>query len=136
MERIDKIIAQQGKYSRSEAKKLILQKRVLVNGEIVPRPEFKINENDILQIDGNEINLKKEVYIILNKPKGYVSATEDRRFPTVLELIPADIYVKDLFPAGRLDKDTTGMMIITNDGKLAHNILSPKNIFINHMMLH
>lgn len=59
MERIDKIIAQQGKYSRSEAKKLILQKRVLVNGEIVPRPEFKINENDILQIDGNEINLKK-----------------------------------------------------------------------------
>lgn len=126
MERIDKIIARQGKYSRSEVKKLILQKRVLVNGEIISRPEIKINEEDIIQIDGDTINKQKEVYIILNKPKGYVSATEDKRFPTVLELVPENLFVKNLFPAGRLDKDTTGLMIITNDGNLAHNILSPK----------
>lgn len=126
MERIDKVIASQGKYSRSEAKKLILQKRVLVNGEVISKPEAKINEEDIIQMDGIEINIRKETYIILNKPKGYVSATEDKRFPTVLELVPENLFVKELFPAGRLDKDTTGLMIITNDGKLAHNILSPK----------
>lgn len=126
MERIDKIIASQGKYSRSEVKKLISQKRVLVNGELIFKSEIKVSEDALIQIDGKEISVKKNIYLILNKPKGYVSATEDRKDKTVLELVPEHLYRKDLFPAGRLDKDTTGLMIITDDGNLAHNILAPK----------
>ena len=126
MERIDKIIASQGQFSRSEVKKLIMQKRVLVDGKHVLKSEIKVNENSIIEVDGTQIIFKKNLYLILNKPRGYVSATEDRKDRTVLELVPDHLYRKDLFPAGRLDKDTTGLMIITDDGNLSHNILSPK----------
>lgn len=127
MERIDKIIATQSNYSRKEVKKLIQQKRVQVNGILVYKSDIKIDEiNDIIKLDGNELNIKKYVYLILNKPKGYVSATKDKEIPTVLELVPTEYSHRNLFPAGRLDKDTTGMMIITDDGEFAHNILAPK----------
>jgi len=127
MERLDKVIASQEKYSRSEVKKMISQKRIKVNGEIVNKADIKVDVNTVnIEIDGNILNIKEFIYLMLNKPKGYVSATEDKKDKTVLELVPKQLYRNTLFPAGRLDKDTTGLMIITNDGKLAHNILSPK----------
>ena len=127
MERIDKIIASQGIYSRSDVKSLISKKRVAVDGETVKSANIKVDpEKSVITIDGRELTVKKNVYIMLNKPKGYVSATEDRDHQTVLELMPADFAGRDLFPAGRLDRDTTGLMIITDDGVLAHNILAPK----------
>ena len=127
MERIDKIIGMQTEYSRKDIKKLILQKRVKLNGELVLKSDTKINPNiDIITIDGNTINIKENVYLILNKPTGYISATEDRSQATVLDLIDEKYSHRELFPAGRLDKDTTGLMIITDDGKFAHNILAPK----------
>ena len=127
MERIDKIIAAQTEYSRKDVKKLILQKRVRVNNELISKSEEKVNENtDIITIDGQTINIQQFVYLILNKPKGYISATEDKTQQTVLDLIDEKYKHRQLFPAGRLDKDTTGMMIITDDGQFAHNILAPK----------
>lgn len=127
MERIDKIIATQTNYSRKEVKKLVLQKRVMVNGEIISKSDIKVDENnDKIEIDGNKINVKKYIYLILNKPKGYISATEDPKMPTILDLVPEQFSHRNLFPAGRLDKDTTGLMLITDDGEFAHNILAPK----------
>ena len=127
MERLDKIIASQGKYSRKDVKKLVQQKRISIDGKIVSNSDIKIDsDKSIIKIDDKEINIKKNLYLILNKPKGYISATEDKKVQTVLDLVPKDLFRDDLFPAGRLDKDTTGLMIITNDGILAHNILSPK----------
>ena len=127
MERIDKIIATQTNYSRKEVKKLILQKRVMVNGEIISKSDIKVDENsDEIVIDGNKINVRKYIYLILNKPKGYISATEDPKMPTILDLVPEQYLHRNLFPAGRLDKDTTGLMLITDDGEFAHNILAPK----------
>ena len=127
MERIDKIIASQTNYSRKDVKKLISQKKVRVNDEIVKRPEQKFNEQqDTIYIDENKLDMKKHIYLVLNKPQGYISATEDRTAKTVLDLVPEQYKRKGLFPAGRLDKDTTGMMIITDDGEFAHNILAPR----------
>lgn len=127
MERIDKIIAAQTEYSRKDVKKLILQKRIKVNNELIFKSEEKVDENnDLISIDGQIINVKEFVYLILNKPKGYISATEDKTQQTVLDLIDEKYMHRQLFPAGRLDKDTTGMMIITDDGQFAHNILAPK----------
>ena len=127
MERIDKIIASQGKYSRSEVKTLIARKRVTVNGEVIKSSSVKADPNTaVIVVNGEKLNFKKFVYLMLNKPKGYVSATEDKEHQTVLELVPMEFEGRDLFPAGRLDRDTTGLMIITDDGQMAHNILSPK----------
>ena len=127
MERIDKIIASQGQYSRSDVKKLISKKQVAVNGEVVKSSNVKADPlTDRITVKGVELNFKRNVYLMLNKPKGYVSATEDRDHQTVLELVPEEFAGRDIFPAGRLDRDTTGLMIITDDGVLAHNILAPK----------
>lgn len=126
MERIDKVIGTQTTYSRKEVKELVRKKRVIVNDEIITKSDIKINpEVDIVKIDNQEIQIKKYVYLILNKPKGYISATEDKSMATVLDLVPKEYLHRNLFPAGRLDKDTTGLMIITDDGTFAHNILSP-----------
>lgn len=127
MERLDKIIATQTGYSRKEVKDLIKQKRVRVNNEIISKSDVKVDcENDKIIIDESEIKIKKHIYLILNKPKGYISATEDRSMKTVLDLVPKQYLHRNLFPAGRLDRDTTGLMLITDDGEFAHNILSPK----------
>lgn len=127
MERIDKIIGAQTEYSRKDIKKLILQKRVKLNGELVFKSDIKIEpDKDIISIDGKNISITENVYLILNKPAGYISATEDKSQKTVLDLIDEKYSHRELFPAGRLDKDTTGMMIITDDGQFAHNILAPK----------
>lgn len=127
MERIDKIIASQGQYSRKEVKALIAKRRIAVDGRVVSSSSEKADPlTMLLTVDGKPLEFKRNLYLVLNKPKGYVSATEDREHPTVLELVPQEYRGRDLFPAGRLDRDTTGLMIITDDGVLAHNILAPK----------
>ena len=127
MERLDKVIAEQTEYSRKDVKKLVQSKKVTVNGEVVLKSDIKVDiTTDKIFIDGKEISYQKNVYLILNKPMGYISATEDRSQKTVLDLIDSKYEHREMFPAGRLDKDTTGMMIITDDGVFAHNILSPK----------
>lgn len=127
MDRIDKIIASQGLYSRSDVKYLVSRKRVAIDGEVVRSSSQKADpEKNVITIDGKPLTVKKQIYLMLHKPKGYVSATEDKEHQTVLALVPSEFKGRDLFPAGRLDKDTTGLMIITDDGVLAHNILSPR----------
>ena len=127
MQRLDKIISEQTYYTRKEIKKLISQGVICVNGEQVKKPEIKYDETNIsIKINGQEIEVKKYVYLLLNKPKGYVSTTEKNSQKTVLDLVPDKYKNRNLFPAGRLDKDTTGLMLITDDGEFAHNILSPR----------
>ncbi len=125
MERLDKVISNQTGYSRKEVKELLKGNRIKVNNEIIKKPEFKVDENDCIELDGKTLEIKKYIYLVLNKPKGFVSSTEDKD-PTVLDLVPEEYLHRNLFPAGRLDKDTTGLMIITDDGEFAHEILSPK----------
>lgn len=127
MERIDRIISEQTYYTRREIKKLVSQGVVYVNGEQVKKAESKYDETNIsIQIKGEEIEVKKHIYLLLNKPKGYVSTTEINSQKTVLDLVPEKYKNRNLFPAGRLDKDTTGLMLITDDGQFAHDILSPR----------
>lgn len=127
MQRLDKIISTQTNYSRKEIKELIRKKKITINEGIALKSDKKVNEEkDIIAIDGINLIIKKYVYLILNKPTGYVSATNDKKDLTVLDLVPNEYKHRNLFPAGRLDKDTTGLMLITDDGTLAHNILSPK----------
>lgn len=126
-ERIDKLIASQGVYSRSDVKYLVNRKRVMVDGAVITSASQKADpELSVITIDGKPLTVKKQLYLMLHKPKGYVSATEDRKQETVLALVPPQWRGRALFPAGRLDKDTTGLMILTDDGVLAHQILSPK----------
>ena len=128
MERIDKIIASQGQHSRSEVKKLVKDGRVTLDGKVIKSSDVKAdpNLNDIA-IDGKSIGYKKYLYIMLNKPQGVVSATEDTDHTTVIDLVPKSLKRDGLFPAGRLDGDTVGFVLITDDGDFAHKILSPKN---------
>ncbi len=128
MERLDKIIASQGKYSRSEVKKLVKAGLVKVNGKVVKASDIKCDTvADEIIVDGVSLNYKKHIYIMLNKPKGVISATEDPTQKTVIDLVPPELKRAGLFPAGRLDGDTTGFVLITDDGDFAHRILSPKN---------
>ena len=128
MDRIDKIIASQGQYSRSEVKKLVKSGRVTLDGRVLKSSDEKADPNvNIIAIDGKAVNYKKHIYIMLNKPQGVVSATDDRDHPTVIDLVPKELRRDGLFPAGRLDADTVGFVLITDDGDFAHEILSPKN---------
>ena len=127
MQRLDKILSTQTNYSRKDIKELIKKKKITINESIALKSDIKVDEEkDIITINGEKLIIKKYVYLILNKPVGYVSATNDKKDLTVLDLVPAEYKHRNLFPAGRLDKDTTGLMLITDDGTLAHNILSPK----------
>ena len=128
MERLDKILVSQNIGSRREVQKLIRSKRVEVDGDIITKPEFKLDpEKCTVKVDGQALAVKMNIYLMLNKPQGFVSATQDNLNRTVLELVPEEYRRKGLFPAGRLDKDTEGLMILTDDGDFAHRILSPKN---------
>ena len=127
LKRIDKIISEQTNYSRKEIKKMILQGKVYVNGIQIKNAEEKYDENSIsISIDGKYIDVRKNIYLVLNKPKGYISTTDTKTQNTVIDLVPNEYKTRTLFPVGRLDKDTTGLMIITDDGEFSHNILSPK----------
>lgn len=126
MIRLDKYLADMGIGTRQEVKKYIRKGLVRVNQETVRTPEMKIcEEKDEVFLEGQRIAYASCEYFMLNKPAGVVSATEDKRETTVIDLI-RDRKRKDLFPVGRLDKDTEGLLLITNDGQLAHRLLSPK----------
>lgn len=126
--RIDKFISEQAVISRSDAKNMLKKGKVTVNGVAVKSADTKIDpEKDIVSLCGEEIRYRKFMYIMLNKPDGVVCATRDGLSSTVLELLPENFRRKGLFPAGRLDKDTEGFVFITDDGELAHKMLSPKN---------
>jgi 16S rRNA pseudouridine516 synthase len=126
MIRLDKYLADMGTGTRQEVKKYIRKGLVRVNQETVRTPEMKIcEEKDEVFLEGQRIAYASCEYYMLNKPAGVVSATEDKRETTVIDLI-RDRKRKDLFPVGRLDKDTEGLLLITNDGQLAHRLLSPK----------
>ncbi len=125
MIRLDKYLADMEVGTRSEVKKYIRKGCASVNGEPIKKPEHKVMEGDMVTFLGEEIIYTKEIYLMLNKPNGVVSATRDNYDTTVLELLD-EIDTKDLFPVGRLDKDTEGLLIITNDGALSHRLLSPK----------
>ena len=130
MERIDKIISSQLNITRNEARVFIKAKKVFLNGVPVTSLNKKADtEKDIVTVDGKEIFFKKYVYIMMNKPKGVISSTDGRKTgeKTVVDILPSDMKRRNLFPAGRLDKDTTGFMLITDDGEFAHRILSPKH---------
>ncbi len=124
--RLDKYLADCGVASRSESKKLIRSGSVQISGIETPRPETQLDpETAKVFVRGVEIQYRKFIYLQLNKPKGYLSATRDGRQPTVLDLVPPEFRHFDLFPAGRLDIDTEGLCLLTNDGQLAHRLLSP-----------
>lgn len=127
--RLDKFLTMQGIGSRSEVKKLIKKGDISVNERTVQQPEYQLqikngNMTDIVICNGKRLTYEKYVYYMLNKPAGFVSATEDFENKTVIELIKES--QKGLFPVGRLDKDTEGLLLITNDGNLGHALLSPK----------
>ena len=127
LKRIDRILSEQTNYSRKEIKKLVSKGLVLVNECVVRRSDEKYDEDNIsIKINVEDVSVNKHFYLLLNKPKGYVSATVSDSDKTVIDLIPNKYKTRTLFPAGRLDKDTTGLMLITDDGVFAHNILSPK----------
>lgn len=122
--RVDKYLSDAGVLTRSECAKATKQGKISVNGQTVKSPSVHIDENnDEVLFCGKKVGWKKYVYIMLNKPKGYVSSTDDKD-KTVMELL-SGINVKGAFPCGRLDKDTTGLLLITNNGPLAHELLSP-----------
>ncbi len=125
MERLDKILANTGRWSRREAAELIKSGRVTVDGLPALSREDKYPETALFRVDGEAVSGERLVYIMLHKPAGLVSATDDPREPTVLSLLPEHLQRVGLFPAGRLDKDTTGLLLLTNDGELAHALLSP-----------
>ncbi len=127
MIRLDKFLSEMSGWTRSEVKKIVKSGRVTVDGNEVKKPETKIDEElSIVRVDGRQIEYNKYEYYMLNKPKGYVSATTDNEHKTVVDIISSSER-KDLFPVGRLDIDTEGLLLITNDGELAHRLLSPKN---------
>lgn len=124
--RLDKYLADAGVGTRSQVKQMIRKGQIAINGEPVKKPDQKVDgEKDKIEVMGKEIRYQKYRYLLLHKPSGYVSATEDKKEQTVLSLLPEELR-KDLFPVGRLDKDTEGLLLLTNDGALAHRLLSPK----------
>lgn len=128
IQRLDKFLSAQLGITRSEAKELIKRRVVTVGGTVAKLFDMKIDpEKDVVCSEGREVTYRKHIYIMMNKPQGVVCSTKDGESKTVLELLPDSIRREGLFPAGRLDKDTEGFVFITDDGALAHNILSPKH---------
>lgn len=128
MERLDKVVAATGRWSRREVKQLVKQGLVLVDGFPARSPEDKIDpEAAEIQVNGEVLCYRRYTWVMLNKPAGYLSATEDGRGPTVLDLLPPELQKQGLFPVGRLDKDTEGLLLLTNEGGLAHDLLSPRH---------
>ena len=125
--RVDKLLSNVGVASRAELKKYCKQGLISVNGKVINNPGVQVDsENDDVRFNGEKIVYREFVYIMLNKPDGYISATFDKYDPIVLDLIDQSYLVFEPFPVGRLDKDTEGLLVLTNDGQLAHRVLSPK----------
>jgi len=127
-ERLDKIIASMGRYSRKEVKALIKEGAVLVDGAPARAAEDKVDaDTAMITVNGEELGYRRYTYIMMHKSAGILSATEDSRQKTVLDLLPPHLQRIGLFPVGRLDKDTEGLLLLTNDGDTAHYLLAPKS---------
>lgn len=125
--RIDKILSHLGISTRSESKKLAKQGRIMVDGQPVKDSGLQVDpDHSVIEVDGQTIRYREFVYLLLNKPQDVVSATEDKRDRTVIDLLDAEYAAFEPFPVGRLDKDTEGLLLLTNDGQLAHELLSPR----------
>jgi 16S rRNA pseudouridine516 synthase len=126
--RLDKLLADTGRWSRKEARELARQGRVRVNGTIVKKSEEKVETDHLLlEVDGILVTWQHFTYLMMNKPAGVLTATRDRREKTVLDLLPQEYQRQELRPVGRLDKDTEGLLLLTNDGELSHRLLAPKS---------
>ena len=126
LERLDKILAGTGRWTRREVRELAKLGRVEVNGQVVRRPDDKFDRTAMeVRVDGEPVSPEPYYYLMLHKPAGLLSVTEDPRQPTVLELLPPHLRRVGLFPVGRLDKDTEGLLLLTNHGPLGHRLLSP-----------
>ena len=124
--RLDKFISTTTTLSRAEAKKVI-KKGILINDKLIKTPDYKIDENnDQVILDGKRLVYQKYVYIMMNKPQDTISATEDAIEKTVVDILKEEDRIHKVFPVGRLDKDTEGLMLLTNDGELAHRLITPK----------
>ncbi len=126
--RLDKFLSNSGKGSRKEIKQILKEGTVTVNGTVIKDAAYKVDEiNDKILIENLPIIYKPFVYLMLNKPSGYVSAVYDKKLPVVTDLVPCEYAHYEVFPVGRLDIDTEGLLILTNDGGLCHRLLSPKS---------
>ena len=131
MIRLDKFLSDATAYSRKDVRTLIKRKAVSVNGLPAKAPDMKIDEtNDTVCINGKPVAYRKFIYLMLNKPQGYLSATEDDRDPVVTDLLPEELKHFAPFPVGRLDKDTEGLLLLTNDGQFDHELMSPRKNLI------
>ncbi len=124
--RLDKFLSESSAYSRKEIKILAKTNRIIVDGKCAKSPDEKVDENSIITVKGVPVPYKKFVYLMLNKPRGYLSATEDAHDPVVTSLVPDDLQHYKVFPVGRLDKDTEGLLLLTNDGQFDHTLMSPR----------
>lgn len=124
--RIDKYISGCGYASRKDVKKLIKQGLVFIDGEVCKKPEEQTDEDSIVEVDGERLIYREFVYLMLNKPQGCVSAVYDKKYPVVTEFVPEEYAHFEVYPVGRLDIDTEGLLILTNDGQFAHEMTSPK----------
>ncbi len=126
--RLDKLLSECTALSRSQLRQIIKSGSVSVDGLPVTAPEQKVDSDTAhVELDGRPVSYEKFCYYMLNKPAGILSATDDKKQKTVIDLFPPELKKKNLFPVGRLDKDTTGLLIITNDGEFAHRVISPKS---------
>lgn len=133
--RIDKYISGCGYASRKDVKKLIKQGLVFIDGEVCKKPEEQTDENSIVEVDGERLIYREFVYLMLNKPQGCVSAVYDKKYPVVTEFVPEEYAHFEVYPVGRLDIDTEGLLILTNDGQFAHEMTSPKKMCIKDISL-
>ncbi len=124
--RLDKYLTECGIGSRSEVKKILKNKEISVNGKVVMSPKVNIEKTDNIKYRNETIIYKEYRYYVINKPSGCITATEDNKEKTIMDILPSWVIQKKLFPVGRLDKDTEGLLLLTNDGVLAHKLLSPK----------
>ena len=125
--RIDKMLSNCGVGSRKDVKEFVKFGRITVDGQIIKKSDVKIDPYvNVICLDGKKIEYKEFIYLIMNKPAGVISATEDKKEKTVIDILPEEYKKFNVFPVGRLDKDTVGLLILTNDGDFAHNTLSPK----------
>jgi len=135
LQRIDKMLSSQGIGSRSDIKIMVKKRLIYVNNVPIKDSGLKVDiDMDTVTVNGERVEYKEYIYIMMNKPQGVVSATADKKQKTVIDLIPPQLQRKGLFPVGRLDIDTEGLLIITNDGELAHNVLSPKKKVYKHYL--
>ena len=127
IERLDKILTGSGLYTRSQARAVILSGTVTVDGEPIRRPERKISRESAVTAQGQAVDTDEFVYYMMNKPAGYICATEDGAYPAVTALLPPHLRRRGLFPVGRLDADVTGLLLLTDDGVFAHRVTAPRS---------